>query len=257
MLKQYNVSRTFRGSGDCNRAKGHYTYGLRFESSSEAQKIALAIDKEFDLNKKPWVVLNKRKNKRLMGRCGFDGKITLFWKGMTVGCLLHELAHLDKRAVAEQNKSSYSYYRTRRQNRISHGSSFKFAQTQMILFYGKHLRDKFKVKKVDKDIRTVYGEKPVETFTWPVTTIIKPKPITKKVVKKVVEKPVELPPEEILELIEVAIEGIAKYAVEGKYITMAGLVRAMAVRGVRNKDEYRNHAIKHAKEIGLVVNTKY
>ena len=42
-MKQYKVEKSFRGVGDCKSAKGSRTYGLVFESVTEARKIAKAI----------------------------------------------------------------------------------------------------------------------------------------------------------------------------------------------------------------------
>lgn len=271
-MKQYKVRPSFRGVGDCRRAKGHYTYGLIFESVTEARKIAAAIHKEFKLTVEPRIEFSRRKNKRLMGRATpWTGKIVLFWKGMNVGCLLHELAHLSKEAMAEEKASTtFKSLRLgrgyRMPKRISHGRSFKYAQTKMILFFGKHLRDKFKTRKVDKDVRTLYGEFDF-TFSDPSLTTLKRfvgtghvvhKPITPKPKPKPKkEDPPPLNDEEIIDLIEVTVERISKYAVEGKYITMAGLVRAMRVQGLMNTDSNRAHALKHAESLGLTVTHKF
>lgn len=251
MRKEFNFMN--RGTGDCSIAGPEYEFML--DSTSEAQKIANAVHKEFKLKVKPVIKILRKTPKRLRGSANTTtGNIRLMGNGCNVGVLLHELAHLDKTA-AEKSRGTglrYSNGRMTKGRRISHGSDFKYAQTRIIKFWRTELKSKF----YDGTDRVSFPE--IKSPKWTKLNKVSFKPIEKKIIKVKIEKPKIIDTDdEIKELIEVAVEGIAKYAVHNT-ITMGGLVRAMRVRGVNNTPENRNYARKHAVEIvGLNINTRY
>jgi hypothetical protein len=256
MLEKFNFMN--RGVGDCRIAGPEYQ--LRFETANEIKTLAAAIDKEFDLIKKPVFKIKNHSNKCLQAKVSnLTGIITVFNSGANVGVVLHELAHLDRESAAVSNQRRYG------RNRISHGRAFKAAQTKFILFWRKNLRNDFfpesaALINAHNDIQNALGMTKVFKAKL-VKPVSKPKPQKTKVLKmKTVyhtpKSEVVDTEEDIKELIEVAVEGIARLTVHHA-ITMGGLVRAMRVRGVANTPDNRNYAKKHAIEIGLRVNTRY
>jgi len=104
----------------CNKGSS-YLYTLSLDSPTEAQKIADEIHKVVGLSMPPKIKFSRRQTKRLLGTCWPDGRILLRPpNGQQVGTLLHELAHLHKKAVSEAMSA-----RIRRQRGVSHGFGFK------------------------------------------------------------------------------------------------------------------------------------
>jgi hypothetical protein len=142
-----------RGTGDCKIAGPEYQ--LRLESVKEAQKIADIFHKEFDLVCRPRVRISNYHTSHLNGTADTrKGELHLRNVGANVGVLIHELAHFDKRADKAYNDSLKSgsmfargrLYGYRRKPRNMHGPEFKFAQTEMLLYWRKHLEKTFNIK---------------------------------------------------------------------------------------------------------------
>ena len=253
MRKEFNFMN--RGTGDCNIAGPEYEYIL--DSAAEAQGISNAIHKEFKLKVKPVIRIMRKSPKRLRGSANSTtGLIKLMGNGCNVGVLLHELAHLDKTAAEKSRSTGLKYVRGRmtKGRRISHGPDFKYAQSKIIKFWRSELKSKFYNGKERVSIPDIKSTKLKQSAGLRRPYIL---PVESDFTVKPIEKPVEDTADDIKELIEVAVEGIAKLTFNNM-ITMGGLVRAMRVRGVNNTPENRAYARKHAVEIvGLTINTKY
>ncbi len=248
MIEKFNFMN--RGVGDCRIAGPEYQ--LRFESVNEIRDLAAAIDKEFDLVKKPVFKIKQHSNKRLQAKVSnTTGVITVFNSGANVGVVLHELAHLERQSAAISNQRRYG------RNRISHGRAFKTAQTKIILFWRKTLQSEFIKGKDTTHMTSEWTPPGIPAKKIFKATLVKPKKakVTKMKVKIHAPNIVDTD-DDIKELIEVAVEGIARLTVHNS-ITMGGLVRAMRVRGVKNSPENRKYARDHAIEIGLKVKVNY
>ena len=87
--------------------------------------------------------------------------------------MIHELAHLDKTAARVGHSSSGltvgRYGQVRRKKRVIHGSDFKYAQTEMLLYWREHVEKTFEItgsesehkKELDKE-RTIDRKKSID-----------------------------------------------------------------------------------------------
>ena len=146
---KYVHNKMDRGIGDCHIAGPEYQ--IRLESTSEAQKVTNLFYKEFDLVKRPKVRISNYHTKSLNGTANsHTGVLHLRNVGANIGVLIHEIAHFDKKAAKICNQTSGLTMtrsgRLRRRKRISHGSAFKMAQTEMILYWRNHVEKTFEIK---------------------------------------------------------------------------------------------------------------
>ena len=152
---KYVYNQMDKGVGDCNIAGPEYQ--IRLESTWEAQKVANLFYKEFDLTRRPKVRISNYHTKCLNGTANSNtGQLHLRNVGANIGVLIHELAHFDKTAAKICNQTSgLTMTRMgglRRKKRISHGSAFKMAQTEMLLYWRNHIEKTFEIEGSKKSI---------------------------------------------------------------------------------------------------------